>query len=98
MLLIACGGLLVNLAGLWILGGDRHENLNVRVAWLHELSDALGSAGAIAAGVAIWGFGWMQADALASVAIAAASTDAAGRVMRPLTATGPRASASSRMP
>jgi cobalt-zinc-cadmium efflux system protein len=70
MLLIACGGLLVNLAGLWILGGDRHENLNVRGAWLHVLSDALGSVGAIAAGLAIWRFGWTWADPLASIVIA----------------------------
>jgi len=70
MLLIACGGLAINLAGLWILGGDRHENLNVRGAWLHVLSDALGSVGAIAAGAAVWVFGWTLADPLASLAIA----------------------------
>jgi cobalt-zinc-cadmium efflux system protein len=82
MLLIACGGLLVNLAGLWILGGDRHENLNVRGAWLHVLSDALGSTGAIAAGIAIWGFGWTQADALASLAIALLVTYSAWGLLR----------------
>ncbi len=82
MLLIACGGLLVNLAGLWILGGDRHENLNVRGAWLHVLSDALGSTGAIAAGIAIWGFGWTQADALASLGIALLVTYSAWALLR----------------
>jgi len=71
MLAIAVGGLVVNLAGLLILGGGKHENLNVRGAWLHVLSDALGSVGAIAAGAAIWIFGWYGADTIASFAIGA---------------------------
>ena len=70
MILIAFGGLLVNLAGLWILGGGRHESLNVRGAWLHVLSDTLGSVGAVTAGALIWGFGWTWADPAASLAIA----------------------------
>jgi cobalt-zinc-cadmium efflux system protein len=70
MMCIALGGLGVNLAGLWILGGGRHENLNVRGAWLHVLSDALGSAGAIVAGLLIWAFDWRWSDPLASAFIA----------------------------
>jgi len=69
MLAIAAGGLAVNIAGLVILSGGRSESLNVRGAWLHVLSDALGSVGAIAAGAAVWLFGWHGADTLASVAI-----------------------------
>jgi len=69
MMVIAVGGLVVNLVGLWILNGGRHENLNVRGAWLHVLSDALGSVAAIGAGFAIWRFGWLWADAAASIAI-----------------------------
>ena len=45
MLAIAAGGLLVNLAGLAILNTGKHDSLNVRGAWLHVLSDALGSVG-----------------------------------------------------
>ena len=71
MLAIAAGGLAVNLAGLWILGSGSRENLNVRGAWLHVASDALGSLGAITAGALIWAFGWTWADAAASLAIAA---------------------------
>ncbi|MEX0703312.1 MAG: cation diffusion facilitator family transporter [Planctomycetales bacterium] len=70
MMAIAVGGLLVNLAGLFILHGGRRESLNIRGAWLHVLSDALGSVGAIAAGGLIWAFGWRWADPLASVLIA----------------------------
>ena len=69
MMAIAVGGLLVNLAGLWILNAGKSESLNVRGAWLHVLTDALGSVGAIAAGALIWAFGWYWADPLASVTI-----------------------------
>ena len=70
MLAIAAGGLAVNLAALVILGEARRESLNVRGAWLHVLSDALGSIGAMLAGAAIWGFGWYWADPMASLVIA----------------------------
>lgn len=69
MLAVACGGLAVNLASLWILRGGREESLNVRGAWLHVVTDTLGSAQAIAAGIVISGFGWYWADPLASVLI-----------------------------
>jgi cobalt-zinc-cadmium efflux system protein len=70
MLLIALGGLVVNLIGLAILHAGRDESLNVRGAWLHVLTDALGSIGAIAAGVLIYFFQWYWVDAVASVLIA----------------------------
>jgi cobalt-zinc-cadmium efflux system protein len=70
MLAIATGGLVVNLIALAILSGGREASLNVRGAWLHVLSDALGSLGAITAGALIWAFGWMWADPVASVVIA----------------------------
>jgi cobalt-zinc-cadmium efflux system protein len=70
MLAIACGGLLVNLAGLALLSAGRHGNLNVRGAWLHVLTDALGSAQAIGAGVLIWTLGWTWIDPVASILIA----------------------------
>jgi cobalt-zinc-cadmium efflux system protein len=70
MLAIACGGLLINLAGLTLLRDGRHGNLNVRGAWLHVLTDALGSAQAIGAAVLIWTFGWTWVDPVASILIA----------------------------
>jgi cobalt-zinc-cadmium efflux system protein len=69
MLAIAVGGLVINIAGLLILNAGKTENLNVRGAWLHVMSDALGSIGAITAAGLIWAFGWTWADSLASVAI-----------------------------
>ena len=67
---IAAGGLAVNLIGLAVLHGGKDESLNVRGAWLHMLTDALGSVGAIAGGLAVWAFGWRWADPAVSVAIA----------------------------
>jgi cobalt-zinc-cadmium efflux system protein len=69
MLAIAAGGLAVNLAGLWILGGGRSESLNVRGAWLHVMTDMLGSIGAIAAAALIWAFRWYWADPAISALI-----------------------------
>jgi cobalt-zinc-cadmium efflux system protein len=69
MMGIAAGGLLVNLASLWILREGRDESLNVRGAWLHVLTDALGSVQALLAGGLIWAFGWQWADPAASVLI-----------------------------
>ena len=66
VLLIATGGLVVNLIALAILEGGRDESLNVRGAWLHVMSDALGSVGAMTAGGLIWAFGWYWADPAAS--------------------------------
>ena len=69
MIGIAAGGLLVNLVALWILHEGRDESLNMRGAWLHVLTDALGSVQAIVAGVLIWRFGWQWADPVASVLV-----------------------------
>lgn len=70
MLAIAAGGLLVNIAGLAILSGGRAGSLNVRSAWLHMLTDALGSVAAILAGIMIWTADWRWVDPAASVVIA----------------------------
>ena len=70
MMGIAAGGLAVNLVGLWILNAGKSESLNVRGAWLHVLTDALGSVGAIAAGLLIWLLGWRWIDPAVSVLIA----------------------------
>jgi cobalt-zinc-cadmium efflux system protein len=66
---IAVGGLFVNLAGMWVLHGGRNENLNVRGAWLHVATDALGNVGTVAAGAAVAYLGWKWADPVASVLI-----------------------------
>lgn len=69
MMAVASGGLAVNAAGLWILRGSHDTSLNMRGAWLHVLTDALGSVQAIVAGVLIWAYGWDWVDPVASVLI-----------------------------
>jgi cobalt-zinc-cadmium efflux system protein len=71
MMVIAAGGLAVNLAGAWILrhGHSEGANLNLRGAFLHVLGDLLGSVGALVAGLCMWLWGWMAADAIVSIGI-----------------------------
>ncbi|GEN84442.1 cadmium, cobalt and zinc/H(+)-K(+) antiporter [Sporosarcina luteola] len=72
MLIVSSIGLAVNILVAWIMtrGGDVEENLNMKGAYLHVLSDMLGSVGAIAAALLIMFFGWGWADPLASVIVA----------------------------
>jgi cobalt-zinc-cadmium efflux system protein len=73
MIVVAAGGLAVNLVSAWILhASDDHgpRTLNEHGAYLHVIGDALGSAGALAAGFLMWTLEWYAADAIFSVAIA----------------------------
>jgi len=72
MLVIAAIGLGANLLSAWALmhKGDVKGNLNLRSAYLHVVGDALGSAGAIVAGLLMLGFEWYIADPIVSVAVA----------------------------
>lgn len=73
MLVISSIGLAVNILVAWIMmrGSDTKENLNMRGAFLHVISDMLGSVGAILAALLIIFFDWGWADPLASVIVAA---------------------------
>ncbi|GAA0381709.1 cation diffusion facilitator family transporter [Bacillus horti] len=73
MLVISTIGLLINILVAWIMlrGGDTEHNLNMRGAYLHVISDMLGSIGAIAAALLMMFFGWLWADTVASVVVAA---------------------------
>ena len=69
MIAVAAGGLAINLICAWILHGRNEIDLNIRGAWMHVMGDALGSVGAILAGVCMAVFGWYEADAVFSVVI-----------------------------
>lgn len=87
MIAVASGGLVVNLIGLWMLRDDgRETSLNVRGAWLHVLTDTLGSVQAIVAGALVWAFGWAWVDPLASVLIALLVVFSAWELLRGSTA------------
>jgi cobalt-zinc-cadmium efflux system protein len=69
MLFVASLGLLANLVSAYLLFGKHHESLNVRGAFFHVLSDAVGSAGAIIASLLIiWG-GYNVADPIISAVV-----------------------------
>jgi cobalt-zinc-cadmium efflux system protein len=82
MIVVASGGLAMNAFGLWWLRQGRHENLNLRGAWLHIASDALGSIGVIVAGIAIEAYGWTWIDPAASLLISALIVYAAVFLLR----------------
>lgn len=69
LLLVAAGGLVVNLVGFKVLHGVAGESLNLRGALLEVVSDLLGSLGAIVAGLTILLTGWQQVDPLVSALI-----------------------------
>ncbi|WP_453993820.1 cation diffusion facilitator family transporter [Bacillus nitroreducens] len=72
MMIIAGIGLLANLLSAWALisKGDVKNNVNLRSAYLHVLGDALGSVGAIVAGLIMLLFEWYIADPIISVIVA----------------------------
>ncbi len=71
LLLIASGGLIVNIIAAWLLHSGHKHDLNMRGAFLHVIGDLLGSVAAMGAGLLILGFGWTWADAAGSIFISA---------------------------
>jgi len=69
MTVVAVLGLAVNIAAGIILYDAHHYNLNLRGAFLHVLSDAVGSLGAVVAGIVMLTTGWYFADPLISILI-----------------------------
>lgn len=82
MLAIAVAGLVVNLVVFAVLHGADRENLNVRAASIHVLGDLLGSGGAIVAAGIIIATGWVAADPLISVLVAALILRSAYKIVR----------------
>lgn len=69
MLMLASVGLACNVISAFVLFRSSATNINLRGAFFHVVSDALGSVGAIVAGIIIYKTRWYQADALASAFI-----------------------------
>lgn len=87
MLLVAGAGLAVNLVSAWMLAREQRRSLNLRGAYLHMVSDAAGSAGAVVAGIAIvrWGSNADWVDPAVSIGIALLVAWAAWRLIRETT-------------
>ncbi|MFE3520845.1 cation diffusion facilitator family transporter [Streptomyces sp. NPDC059161] len=62
-------GLVANSVSLSLLMKGQQDSLNVRGAFLEVLSDALGSAAVVVAGLVIMATGWQAADPIASLVI-----------------------------
>lgn len=71
LLVFGIVGLAGNLVALAVLAGGRGASLNLRAAFLEVLNDAIGSVAVIAAALAIWLWGFQEADLLASALVAA---------------------------
>jgi cobalt-zinc-cadmium efflux system protein len=69
MLVVACGGLAVNLIAARILHRAGTDSLNVSAAFRHVLADLAGSVGVIVAALIILITGWEYADPLVSALI-----------------------------
>lgn len=71
MLTVALIGMLANGFSLWLLSSAQKTSINVRGAYLEVLGDLIGSVMVIIAALIIVATGWMPADAIASLVIAA---------------------------
>jgi cobalt-zinc-cadmium efflux system protein len=69
MLGVASGGLVINLISVKILSRASKRSLNIRSAFLHVIADAVGSVGAIAAGVIMFFTDFYLVDALVGLLI-----------------------------
>ncbi len=70
VLVVALGGVAVNLAAAAVLRGGSRESMNVRAAFLHVATDLAAFAGTALAGALILLFGWDRFDPLASIGVA----------------------------
>jgi cobalt-zinc-cadmium efflux system protein len=82
MVAIALVGLVANLVCASFLAHGSHTNLNVRAAFFHVVGDAMGSVAAILAGVSVWLWDFLVADAVAGLAIAGLLVVSAVRLVR----------------
>lgn len=85
MLIAAAVGLGVNLGVAAILSRASRESINVRAAFAHVATDAVGSIGAMSAAAAVLFFDWRRADALVSIGIALLVAWSGWRVLREAT-------------
>lgn len=82
LLVFGVVGLVANIVAIAVLSSSRGANFNMRAAFLEVLNDALGSVGVIVAAIVIATTGFMQADAVAGLFIAALIVPRAVKLMR----------------
>ncbi|QIN83880.1 cation diffusion facilitator family transporter [Rubrobacter tropicus] len=82
MMAVAVVGLVVNVAGAFVLSRSGGESLNVEGALRHVLADLLGSVGVIVAAGIILLTGWRYADPLVSAVIGALVLASSWKLLR----------------
>ncbi len=82
MIMIASGGLVINLIGLSILHSSIKQNLNIKGAFLNIFGDTLGSIGTIIAGIIIYFYKFYYADIVISFIIAVLISYSAFRLIK----------------
>lgn len=82
MLFIAVIGLVANALSAWVLNRHRESSINVEGAFLHVLVDLLGSVAVIVAGIVVLTTGFVAADVIASLIIAAMVLPRTWQLMR----------------
>ncbi len=83
--IVASGGIAANVAAAALLLRGSRTSLNVRAALFHVVGDAVGSAGAVVAGLLVLAYGWNAADPIVSVLIGLLLVVGAVRVLREAT-------------
>jgi cobalt-zinc-cadmium efflux system protein len=82
VIIVAGAGVVINGASALLLGGSHHDDLNVRSAFAHMVSDAVVSVGVVAAGVIILLTGWLWFDPAVSIVIALVIVFGTWRLLR----------------
>jgi cobalt-zinc-cadmium efflux system protein len=82
ILAVALAGIAVNLVATWQLSGANRSSLNVEGSFQHVVTDLFAFVATAVAGAVILATGWVRADAVAALAVAALMLRASWRLLR----------------
>ncbi len=82
ILVVALVGIAVNLLATWQLSGANRQSLNVEGSFQHLLTDLFAFIATAVAGAVILATGWVRADAVAALLVAALMLRASWRLLR----------------
>jgi cobalt-zinc-cadmium efflux system protein len=82
IVVVALVGIGVNLLATWQLAGANRESMNVEGSFQHVLNDLFAFIATAIAGAVILGTGWVRADAVAALLVAALMLRASWRLLR----------------
>jgi cobalt-zinc-cadmium efflux system protein len=82
ILVVSLVGIGVNLLATWLLSGANRRSLNIEGSFQHILNDLFAFIATAVAGAAILATGWLRADAVAALIVAALMLRASWRLLR----------------